>query len=110
MHVGVDHLVRLHNSKAESVTLFIEPWGDQIEMAPEAIFEIVASGPVGGKVELEICNEGFVIYGWSGSTIAITQDGRILRNAGPPAPEPPGGSTVKEFVDRMFKKEEGQDH
>ena len=52
-----------------------EPWGDFVEIAPSASIVVVAEGPIGNGLEFSEMKESeSAVYGWSGSTIRITND------------------------------------
>ena len=46
-------LLRLHNAHPIPVTLYLEPWGEQYILTPEATFTVVARGPEGDALEVE---------------------------------------------------------
>jgi hypothetical protein len=60
------------------VTFFLEPWGEQYLMAPEATFEIVARGPEGDCLEVEFADDHIILYGWPGSVVTLFHAGTEL--------------------------------
>jgi hypothetical protein len=59
--------LRVCNSHSVALTFCLEPWGEQYPMASEAIFDVVARGPKGDSLEVELTAEQIVLYGWPGS-------------------------------------------
>jgi hypothetical protein len=84
-----DHL-RLHNARDVEVVFVLEPWGQQCPMPAGATFEVVARGPEGDCLEVEL-EEGYVtVYGWSGSLVTVYDGSRIVADGDhPPPPTPP---------------------
>jgi len=68
------HLVVRNNLPTQSKVV-LEPWGDEHTLDPEATISLVATGPVPGKLEIEIASGRLLIYGWTGSVI------QVIRNA-----------------------------
>jgi hypothetical protein len=63
--------IRFRNAQPVPRTLVLEPWGDVHEIPSGAAVDVTASGPAGGVLEIELSAEGLVVYGWSGSVVAI---------------------------------------
>ena len=55
--------VRVCNARACPMTLYLEPWGEQYTMAPEATFTAVARGPEGDTLEEEVSDNHIILYG-----------------------------------------------
>ena len=70
--------LRIRNSRATSLTFYLEPWGEAYSMPPDAIFEVVARGPEGDCLEIEYTDEHITVYGWSGSTVSLFHTGMAL--------------------------------
>ena len=66
--------VRLSNSRARPLTVDLEPWGESFQMAPGAIFEVVANGPADGELQIELGEERILVLGWPGSIVGILDD------------------------------------
>ena len=81
--------LRVQNSCREARRLWIEPWGDEIVMAPGVTFEIVANGPVEDCLEVANGDSDMTVYGWPRSTLAVFQSGEIIREYQIPAPSTP---------------------
>jgi hypothetical protein len=81
--------LRLCNSRPTPVTLYLEPWGEQYTMAPEAIFTAVARGPEGDGLEVQFTDDSLTLYGWPGAVVTLFQDGKAVgANAMERAPVP----------------------
>ena len=63
--------IRFTNASPGRLALTIEPWGDVHEISAGTSVEVLASGPAGGVLEIEVRPEGLVVYGWTGSTVDI---------------------------------------
>ena len=59
------------NARPNSVSFYLEPWGDVYEMTPGAKFTLVATGPPGGDLEVEVADEGITVWGWPGSVVKV---------------------------------------
>ena len=68
--------LRLCNARTIPVTLYLEPWGEQYTLMPEATFTVVARGPEGDTLEVEWTDDHITLYGWPGATVALFHDGK----------------------------------
>ena len=68
--------LRVSNARSVPLTLYLEPWGEQYTMAPEATFTAVAKGPEGDTLEVEWADDHIVLYGWPGSMVTLFHDGK----------------------------------
>jgi len=68
--------LRISNTRSVPLILYLEPWGEQYPIAPEATFTAVAKGPEGDGLEVEWADDHIVLYGWPGSVITLFQDGK----------------------------------
>ena len=68
--------LRVCNAHARPITLYLEPWGEQYTMPPEATFVVVARGPEGDALEVECAAEHIVLYGWPGSVVTLFHAGK----------------------------------
>lgn len=75
----VRQTLTLHNRRAEATRLWLEPWGDFIEIAPDRTIWVVGTGPPGQGFEFSLREVDSAVYGWQGSTIVVTDpDGQEL--------------------------------
>jgi hypothetical protein len=49
----------------------LEPWCDEIHLAPGQKVELAFIGPRGGAIEVEAAPGGLTICGWAGSTFEV---------------------------------------
>lgn len=68
----------LTNSQVGAISFFLEPWGEEYTMPTDATFEIVATGPRGGTLDVEIADDRITVWGWAGSTVALSSGGTPL--------------------------------
>lgn len=57
------------------MTLLLEPWGEQRDVGSGATLRIEAQGPDHDTLEVEYGANSVTVYGWSGSTVCITEEG-----------------------------------
>lgn len=67
-------LLRLKNKTAKLQRVWLEPLGDKISLEPDVLYELTA-GDEFGKVEIDLAESGFVLYGWVTSIHSIDEDG-----------------------------------
>jgi hypothetical protein len=72
--------VRLINTKAHAVAVHLEPWGDVFDMLPEDEFVLVFHGPSPVEAEVELCEEGITVYGWTGSMVHVFKNRELFLN------------------------------
>lgn len=68
----------LTNSHAEAISFFLESWDEEYTMPTDATFEIVATGPRGGTLEIEMADDRITVWDWAGSTVALSSGGTPL--------------------------------
>ncbi len=69
---------RLINSHAVAIKFYLEPWGEEYEMPPGAVFQVVARGPQGDALEVAIADEQITVWGWPGSVVTLFHEGTEL--------------------------------
>jgi hypothetical protein len=70
--------LRVYNAHAIPIALYLEPWGDQYTMPPDATFVVVARGPEGDALEVACAADHIVVYGWPGSVVALFHAGKEM--------------------------------
>ncbi len=82
--------IKVSNASQDHVVLFVlEPWGDQYEMAPGTIFDVVGEGAHGESFHIEWAEDSITVYGWAESVVAVYENGQELSGAPwPPLPSP----------------------
>jgi hypothetical protein len=88
-------VVRVRNQHDHEMRFLLEPWGEEYPMPADARFDVIAQGPTGGALDIELSAGTVTVHGWSGSVIRLSHDGVELgaglgpRTDVPPTPEPP---------------------
>ena len=67
-------VVRLKNKTAKPQQVWLEPLGDRVALQPDVLYEFVATDEF-GKVEIDLADDGFVVYGWVTRIDSIDQHG-----------------------------------
>ena len=70
--------IRLRNSLSAEMTFYLEPWGEEYSMPSGATFDILAKGPSGGSLEVELADNHIIVVGWPGSILTLLHDGAEL--------------------------------
>ena len=70
--------LRLTNSHPDTIRFSLEPWGEEVPMPPGATFEVMARGPEGGALEVDVSGGYMAVWGWAGSVLALSHDGATL--------------------------------
>jgi hypothetical protein len=55
--------ITLTNSRSDTVTLYLEPWSEELELATADSVDIVQDPVEDGRLVLEVVDEGYVFYG-----------------------------------------------
>ncbi len=66
------------NPTTRPLTLFLEPWAETFILEPDSGFDLVGEGPVEGRFEVSVRENGLTVYGWTGSVIEVFQDGATV--------------------------------
>lgn|GEM_PF-1494836 len=76
--------IPVRNNGTKPLTVVLEPWGTRHTVAPGERVRVVARGP-GGMGGLEIIRgvDEIVVYGWSGSQVAIVREQQQPKAAAP---------------------------
>lgn len=61
----------LINAASKSAQLTIEPWGDVTQVEAGQRVKVSFRGPAPAEMDLEISEQGIVIYGWVGSILDV---------------------------------------
>ena len=86
--------LRLSNESDIDITLHVEPWGAEIPMPAGGKLEVEFKGPEGDCMEISYYVDRIILWGWSGSTFGVFQNGHRIGNFEdlppvPPLPVPP---------------------
>lgn len=66
--------VAITNSDAVPLRLILEPWADEVVVAPGKTIRVAFSGPDGGLLQVEVKQNEVILYGWEGSTLSVLDD------------------------------------
>jgi len=67
--------VRLRNDTSKELKLWLEPLGDAVILRPNLLCDLSATDDF-GQVEIEVSEDGFVVYGWVTRIISVDEDGK----------------------------------
>lgn len=71
--------MKLRNTTAADIDLWIEPLGDRLPMPTGETFEIVATGDLGHEVEIELGDDAIRVHGWIKRISSISSTGQRRR-------------------------------
>ena len=60
-HAG--QTLRIKNTTQSDQALWIEPLGDRVILRSNVLYELAGTGDF-GEMEIDLCDEGFVVHGW----------------------------------------------
>jgi len=80
----------IRNLRAQTVKMYLEPWGDELPLVPGVTYQIQARGPATHSLELDLIEEGIVVHSWTGSLLTVFSGSRIVRDCRPRVPSLPG--------------------
>ena len=94
------------NDGQTALRLVIEPWGVALLVPAGRSYLLRArSATTRGNLDIDRDPEQVTVYGWPGSVVDVFDDGRIVESLTMVVPEVPAGTSVREFLDLMFKGE-----
>ena len=67
-------VVRLRNNTSKPQEVWLEPLGDGLPLQPGVLYELTAIDEF-GRVEIDLADDGFVVYGWVTSVASIDDQG-----------------------------------
>jgi hypothetical protein len=74
MPQSIEQRLVLHNRHSKPVDLWIEPWGDRVDIASDTSVHVLGIGPPEASFEIEFRDDGYAVYGWSGSIIKLLDE------------------------------------
>jgi hypothetical protein len=93
------------NTSDSDQAAWIEPWCEEIPIPTGKTLVFTGRGSSEGEIEIEACEGGIVVYGWSSSTINVECDGEKIWQAYFEVPPLPPGMTVKGFAKMLFHRQ-----
>ena len=92
----------LSNDSEQPLTVWFEPWADELTIAPHSQFRLEARSEQHGDLEIDYLPHRIVVYGWAGSTLQIFNGSELVRDFDVPFPDLPLGMSVKAFIQLLF--------
>jgi hypothetical protein len=87
---GKDMTARLVNARDVPIRFYLEPWGEEFEMPPAAVFVLDARGPQADPLEVLVGDDQITVWAGPGAVVTLWHDGAELgAGHGPRTPVPP---------------------
>lgn len=98
------------NDSSRVLAVRLEPWAEELELAPDSKFEVEAVGPEDGFLELVWGDDEVTIYGWTGSTVSVLCEGKVVSRSGwlPVPPLPGSTETEVDAYRKLFEAKKAE--
>jgi hypothetical protein len=86
----VRETLAVRNGTERTLTLHLEPWGEEYELPPRGCYLVVGHGPrVGSGLEVEYLDQAVVVTAWKGATVQLFEQGKEVGSVAqrPPVPD-----------------------
>ena len=70
----------LRNSRNEEMILSIEPWGDELKLAPSVLYKIQLTSPNHNGLQIDCPENGVVLYAPSESILTVFEGDKIVQD------------------------------
>jgi hypothetical protein len=70
--------IRLTNSLATSLTLFLEPWAEEIVLDAGDSVLVEQDAANDGRIELDVVDEGYVLHGNMYATLRVFRENELI--------------------------------
>ena len=91
----------VRNFASRDLKRYLEPWGDEFQMPPQAELVFVGDGPVTGSgFWVDYGEETIVVTAWTGSTVRVFSNGEEIGGAGPRPDALPASRTHRSALTR----------
>lgn len=97
--------IEIKNPYEYSINIYLEPWGEELELQAGKTFVVSAFAENQGEFEIEDKRDEIFIYAWSGSTVKVFCERIEIGGNRPIVPEVPVGFSTSSFLNLMFGKE-----
>jgi hypothetical protein len=78
------------NSRSRGVVVRLEPWANELSVAPGEKIEVTASSTrEPGRFEIEVSDAAINVHAWSGATLVVEKDGHVVLRCDLPVPPIP---------------------
>jgi hypothetical protein len=96
-------VLRVTNSLKTPVDFWLEPWGDCVEMPAGADYVVIAEGPEGNSLEVDLRPDGITVWAWGGSIAAVYQGETLIIDCTQVRfPELSGGKNMRDALGTLF--------
>lgn len=92
--------MRLRNDQPRPISLILEPWGESYPLPAGAEVDLMPEG----DFDLDVADGMLVVYAAPGTSMRLFSADRELGGPRLRVPAIPKGMTMREFVQRMFRK------
>lgn len=75
MTLSLETTILLENESTSTVTLCVEPWGTEYPVPGRTGVEVRVTAESPGRLHLALGSNRWTMYGWTGSTISVLEDG-----------------------------------
>jgi hypothetical protein len=99
MHEQVLHLQAPNN---RMLHLWFEPWAEGIAFPACTNVELHAASSYDGTLEVDETLERTAIYGWSGCTLRVIVEGKLIKSFDQSVPEAFGKLSTKATISTLF--------
>jgi hypothetical protein len=97
-------VLSITNNRDVPMQYYLEPWGNELAMAPNATFTVTAQGSVDGHFEVELGDHLIAVWAWPASVAQVTHDGEVLLDKTLRVPLIGTFNSVRQFAQFMFGK------
>jgi hypothetical protein len=98
----IDKKWEVANTSGKDVTFTLEPWAVSYPLKAGETIIITGNGPTGGDIEIVRFDGKIIVYGWVGSTLKASLNGKVIIDGSSAVPEVPNGMSVRQFIEMMF--------
>jgi hypothetical protein len=81
--------VCLTNKRDLDLRLILEPWAEEITLPSCKSLRLVASSEQTGELEIEVRDDGAIVYGWPGATLSVFDGQKAIWKSYAPVPSFP---------------------
>jgi hypothetical protein len=73
--------VNVRNAGSDSITVCVEPWGDEYSLNRDEILQVVFDATEPGEPEVLHQPDRVLVYGWPTAAVRVLKNGADVRNA-----------------------------
>jgi hypothetical protein len=86
----VQETLAVRNGSERTLTLYLEPWGEEYVLPPMGCYLVVGHGPrVGSGLEVAYLDQAVIVTAWKGATVQLFEQGKEVGSTAerPPVPD-----------------------